>query len=228
MATKRKSSSTIAGNVTPSAEKLRALAKFSGDPWQPKNKYFDQAEESMDYLWDKRIWPFISDSDFSRSVDLAAGKGRNSEKLAPIARELYIMDINVGLVDFCRDRFRDYKQTQYAVGNGFDLQPIPDRWATFVYCFDAMVHFDSDVVRSYIRDLTRVLAPGGRAFLHHSNLTSSGADWTKNPKARNFMSAELFKHYCEKEGITVLKQQIIDWGDAKNIDCLSLVEQSKK
>jgi SAM-dependent methyltransferase len=203
---------------------LRELAKFSGDPWQPSNKYFDVAEVEFDVMWTKKIMPFIDDCDFTSTVDLACGKGRNSSKLVSISSSLFIMDINSALVEYCKHRFSEIESCKFAVGNGYDFHPIPDNWATFVYCFDAMVHFDSDVVRNYIKDLKRVLAKNGKAFFHHSNLSTHGADWTKNPKARNFMSTDLFRHYCEKEGLVVLKQQIIDWGDAKEIDCFSLIE----
>lgn len=204
---------------------LRALARSTGDPWILTNKYFDVAEREFDFMWEPKILPFITGCDFTHTVDLAAGRGRNSNKLINFAKKLSIMDINLALIEHCKERFSDRDNCEFAVGNGYDFQQISDGWATFIYCFDAMVHFDSDVVRSYIKDLNRVLSPGGKAFFHHSNLSTCGTDWTKNTKARNFMSADLFRHYCEKEGIAVLKQQIIDWGDSRNIDCFSLVQR---
>ena len=54
-----------------------------------------------------------------------------------------------------------------------------------------MVHFESDVIRSYLRDTMRVLEPGGRGFFHHSNYTG-GEDWRTNPSSRNFMSQAFF------------------------------------
>lgn len=217
-----------ASNALPSDTQLRALARSSGDPWQVTNPYFDKAEVGFDDLWMRLIWPFIADANFSRCVDLAAGRGRNSAKLLEVAGELVILDINESLIEYCRKRFSGIDGVRCEVSNGYDLSAVKDDWATFVYCFDAMVHFDSDVVRSYLRDIKRALAPGGTAFLHHSNLTSAGAQWTKNPKARNFMSAELFDHYAVKEGLSVLKQQVIDWGDAKGIDCFSLVTRDER
>ena len=145
-----------------------------------------------------RIWPFIKGCDFSFTVDLAAGKGRNSAKLIDLCQALYVMDINKSLVDHCRGRFSGRPNITYAIGNGYDVTPVPDYWATLVYCFDAMVHFDSDVVRSYLRDLRRALRPGGKAFLHHSNLTSETSDWRTNTCARNFMSLELLATLRQK------------------------------
>ena len=103
-----------------------------------------------------------------------------------------------------------------------NLMPVETGSVTLVYCFDAMVHFDSDVVRSYLRDTKRVLKPGGRAFFHHSNYTG-GHDWKKNPASRNFMSKELFGHYAMKEGLAVIKQRVINWDIHDNLDCLSMI-----
>ena len=36
-----------------------------------------------------------------------------------------------------------------------------------------MVHFDSDVVRAYLKEFRRILKPGGHGFCHHSNYTGS-------------------------------------------------------
>jgi ubiquinone/menaquinone biosynthesis C-methylase UbiE len=174
-------------------------------------------------LWNNVVWPFIEGSDFSHALDLAAGHGRNSVFLLEHATYLTISDIQHGNVDVCRQRFAEKQNISYLVGTGFDFRPIADGSLTLIYCFDSMVHFDSDVVRSYLRDARRVLKPGGRGFFHHSNYTG-GHDWRRNPNARNFMSKELFEHYVLKEGLKAVRQKKINWGTLVDSDCLSLVE----
>jgi SAM-dependent methyltransferase len=210
--------------ASPSQQALQAQAAYSGDPWNPRNPYFAHAEGFMDGLWKRLVYPFIEGSDFSATLDLAAGHGRSSAKLLRHARILSIMDIQPGNVEVCRTRFKGHPNVTYHVNNGYDLRPIGDGSLTLVYCFDAMVHFESDVVRSYLRDTHRVLAPGGRAFFHHSNYTG-GEDWRTNPSSRNFMSKEFFAHYARKEGLKVLRQEVINWGPHQNLDCLTLVER---
>jgi len=88
-----------------------------------------------------------------------------------------------------------------------------------------MVHFDSDVIRSYIKEFARVLVVGGHAFAHHSNYTGNpGGDPRCNPGWRNFMSGELFAHYAHKEGLSVIRQKNVDWKcDGTFIDCFTLL-----
>jgi ubiquinone/menaquinone biosynthesis C-methylase UbiE len=206
--------------------RLSVLAQYSGSPWVPENEYFQRAEAFMEPIWNQYVWPFVRDADFRSVIDLAAGHGRNSVKLRELAERILILDIQPGNVERCRERFSHDARFSFATNNGYDLQPAGDDSATLVYCFDAMVHFDSDVVRSYLRDTARVLVPGGRGFFHHSNYTG-GDDWRQNPHARNFMSKDFFAHYARREGLTVLRQQLLNWGEHVELDCLTLVEKPR-
>ncbi|MGQ0621248.1 MAG: class I SAM-dependent methyltransferase [Panacagrimonas sp.] len=207
-----------------SPDRLLELARYSGDPWVPENDYFARAETFMDSGWDQFVWPLIEGCDFRSVIDLACGHGRNSRKLGEHAGRILMLDIQPGNIAKCRKRFGDDPRYSFAVNNGYDLRPAADASATLVYCFDAMVHFDGDVIRSYLRDTLRVLVPGGHAFLHHSNYTG-GDDWRSNPASRNFMSAAFFAHYARKEGLVVLRQQVINWGGHAELDCLTLLQR---
>lgn len=86
-------------------QSLREKAKYSGDPWSAGNSYFKRAEEGFDSLWSGKIWPFICKADFTSTVDLAAGHGRNSAKLLPLTASLCIVDINSDNIEACKKRF---------------------------------------------------------------------------------------------------------------------------
>src|SRR5262245_47266352 len=88
------------------ADALRSPAAYEvaqglGADWR-KSPYYDMAEGFMDACWSEIIWPMVSDCDFSVVVDLAAGHGRNSEKLRRVAGHVHVVDIVAENVEFCR------------------------------------------------------------------------------------------------------------------------------
>lgn len=200
--------------------------------WQDHQLYYNSAEPYMEEQWKNTVLPFIADCDFTAVVDLAAGHGRNSPKLLERTNRLTIVDVVQENIDFCKKRFAGDARVSYLRTNGFDLAGIPNASVTLVYCWDAMVHFDSDIVRSYLSEFRRILVPGGRAFSHHSNWTGNPGGFESKdgkgvgPERRNFMSKELYAHYAIKEGLEVVRQQKIQW-NTPDLDCLSLVARPK-
>ena len=206
-------------------DQLAMLARQIGENWV-ETPYFDQAEQDTDWHWHDFVFPMIQDCDFSVVLDLAAGHGRNAAKLLELAEKLYIVDVNEENVEFCRRRFEGDERVSFLLCDGISLTGIPDGEISLAYCFDSMVHFDSDVVRAYLGEFRRVLRPGGRGMCHHSNYTAqpSTPDFRANPHWRNFMSRELFEHYCYKEGLAVIHAQVIDWG-VPELDCITVFEK---
>ncbi|WP_343898064.1 class I SAM-dependent methyltransferase [Craurococcus roseus] len=198
--------------------------------WWSEAPYFADAEPHMDGQWRKLILPFLrlgeSGIDCTLTVELGARRGRSAAKLLPLAGRLRLVDLHANNLEACLRRFGDDPRRSYHVTDGRSL-PLPDASATFLFCFDSVVHFDSDVVRAYLREARRVLRPGGHAFLHHSNtLAHPGGDFQAQPQWRNFMSKELLAHYALKEGLEVLRQEPVDWvGDGGFIDCFSLLRR---
>ncbi|MBD0275184.1 MAG: class I SAM-dependent methyltransferase [Acetobacteraceae bacterium] len=209
--------------------RLRAVVEAVGN-WWIEAPYFAAAELHMDGQWRELILPFLRENgsgiDWAVVVELGAGRGRTAAKLLPLAGRLRLVDLHANNLDACRRRFGGDPRLSYHATDGRSL-PLPDAEATFLFCFDSMVHFDSDVVRAYLREARRVLRPGGHAFLHHSNtLAHPGGDFQAEPHWRNFMSKELLAHYALKEGLEVLRQQPLDWaGDGSFIDCFSLLRR---
>ncbi len=212
--------------------KLAQQAEVVGADWKQHSNiasdYYDSAEQWMDEAWIHTIWSFIRDCDFSCIVDLAAGHGRNTSKLLGVATKLYVVDINEENIQFCRERFAGEKKIIYIRNDGFTLNGIANEEVTLVYCFDAMVHFDSDVVRSYLHDFYRVLKLGGHGFCHYSNYDKNpGGYYRDNPGWKNFMSENLFLHYCAKEGLQVIRSKVFDNGTTVQQDCLTLFQKPR-
>jgi ubiquinone/menaquinone biosynthesis C-methylase UbiE len=218
---------TTRGSKEPeSRHLLLEKAKVSGDAFL-RSEYYNLAEPEMDTQWETLIWPVLKDKaiDFRCVLDLAAGHGRNSAKLRQYADRIIIVDINEENIDACKERFKGDKRFVYIQNDGASLKGVEDESVTFIYTFDSMVHFDSDVVREYLKEFRRVLKRGGHGFCHHSNYTGSpGGDFRNGIHWRNFMSKELFAHYCAKEGLVIIEQKVIDWSHPK-LDCLSVFKK---
>jgi SAM-dependent methyltransferase len=207
-------------------EKLLAAARKVGNDWT-EGPYYDEAERGMDSQWRTIIWPVIQSCDFTSVVDLAAGHGRNSEKLRHLAKKLYLVDINKENIDFLKNRFLGCKNIVYVHNDGLSLKEIGDNEVTLVYSFDAMVHFDSDVVRAYLKEFGRILKPGGFGFCHYSNYTEKPtSSYRETSHWRNFMSRELFEHYAWKEGLSPIQSELQDWdGSGRNLDAITLFQK---
>ncbi len=91
----------------------------------------------------------------------------------------------------------------------------------FLYCWDAMVHFDIHDIAGYLRSLSRVVQ--GTALFHHSNHYNVTRDIRHNPRWRNFMSADIFHQLSISAGHRVLDQHIMPWGDHPALDCITLI-----
>ena len=108
------------------------------------------------------------------------------------------------------------------------LVGIPDGSVTMIYSWDSMVHFDKEVVKLYTKEFARVLAPGGKGFVHHSNYghISQSSDWLSHPHNRSNMTNELFALYVRDNGMEIVSQELLDWG-LKDLDCISVFRKPK-
>jgi SAM-dependent methyltransferase len=201
-----------------------AISQFTESP------YFARAEAHTKSQWNTYIQPVLRGANMRCVLDLACGHGRFSELLAPLSERLIVADANETCIAATRERLKAFSNVDYIVTDGFSLDEVPDATVTFIFCFDAMVHFDNDVVSAYIGEAERILVPGGIGFFHHSNfMERPGADHRSNPHARNFMSTELFAHQAKKCGLKVVRSTKISWGSGDRfvpyLDGISVVQK---
>lgn len=69
-------------------------------------------------------------------------------------------------------------------------------------------------IGEYLMEFNRVLVPGGRELLHHSdNHVNYKVSFTNGESGRNYMSEELFAYMAYRNGFEVIEQVLI--GGAK-------------
>lgn len=100
----------------------------------------------------------------------------------------------------------DYCQNiTYILKDGISLKQILNNEVTLVYSFDSMVHFDSDVVRAYLKEFQRMLRPGGLGFCHYSNYTDQPTgDYPNSPHWRNSCPANCLNTICGRKDLCLL------------------------
>jgi SAM-dependent methyltransferase len=106
----------------------------------------------------------------------------------------------------------------------------------FAFSFDSLVHADGQVIESYVRELARVLKPGGVAFIHHSNVED--VSWPLLMRLKHMllrkpiecgwrtasMGAARMRSAAQATGMSCLQQELISWPlSTKLIDCMSTV-----
>jgi ubiquinone/menaquinone biosynthesis C-methylase UbiE len=189
--------------------------------------YHGTAATHMDAQWQTLINPILAQYpiDYDKTIDFAAGYGRNTRKLLEVgAGHVTMVDVNPDCVAQLKTHF-PRERTTAVLNSGSDLAVLDTSAFTFLYTFDAMVHFDLEIILCYIHEFARVLKPGAYAFVHHSNYAANpGADFRDNPHWRNFMRADIFRHVALRSGFAVLQQNIFSWGEPDN-DCITILRR---
>lgn len=206
------------------ADIAAAEGYFWGD--RVSEVYFEAAEQSFDVQWTNIIAPLLERIEYGTVVDLASGHGRNALRLAKKAGLVYCVDINPENIAFLKRRFAGDQRFVIVRNDGVTLSFFENSSIDLLYCFDALVHFDLEIVQSYLKEGYRVLRTGGYAFVHCSNYTGNpGGDFPQNPHWRNFMSFELFSHLAIRAGFVIANGRKISWGDTPDLDCVFLLRK---
>ena len=194
-------------------------------PWK-QSPYYDDAEKWTFLFWseDHPFYPLFQRLDLTTVLELACGHGRHSEIVTERSGQLTLMDVHEENIAYCRTRLARFRNVLFFTNSGHDFRPISDDALTGIFCYDAMVHFNPDLVQAYLRDTARVLKQGGMALYHHSNYP--GLDhYGQNPHARNHMTESLFRQFSDEAGLTLVESMPIAWGGMADLDRLTLVRK---
>lgn len=192
--------------------------------------YYQEAESKsiLNIFWDKNssFYDMFSELNLDNVIELACGHGRHLEQYKQAAGKIMLVDILAKNILYCKKRFFGETKIAYYVNNGHDLSDLESGTYSALFTYDAMVHFEMIDVFEYLKETERVLKSGGRALFHHSNNTEDyKVTFSTGTSGRNYMSAQLFAYLANRAGLKIIKQKIIDWGQVKNLDCLTLVEK---
>lgn len=191
--------------------------------------YFDAVEDQFGVFWDDgHIYRRKFDQmNMAAVLEIACGKGRHASQIVNRCERLYLVDTSIDAIAAARERFAGESHISVHLSeDGESLPFLANESITAAFSYDAMVHFEVLTIAAYLSELHRVLKPGGRALLHHSNYSSNPTGcFTDNPGWRNFMSTDIMKYLLSRSGLRALSIDEIDWAAPKS-DALTFLEKA--
>jgi len=148
-----------------------------GDEWNdPEVMGLDvaTADEILPHLDRVVFGPFLGTSDVL--LEIGPGGGRFTELLLPKCRKLIAVDTSPTMLELLRDRFGGDGRIDYQLGDGFGLGGVTSSSVDAAFSYGVFVHLQHWDIYNYLCEFHRVLKPGGKAIIQHSN-TFSDLGW---------------------------------------------------
>jgi SAM-dependent methyltransferase len=190
---------------------------IDGHEW---SKSFGTTEE----LWNNEIFDKIKEFRGKKILEIAPGFGRITQFLSILAVELIIVDLNPLCIEKTKSKLKHHVLA-YFVNDGKSIPKVRDNSQDLVFSFDSFVHMHANVTEEYVKEIYRVLKPGGQAFIHHSWLYGGSDESTNNVAGRANMSPEQFKIFVENNNMEIVSQNIIQFEPLNSwngTDCISM------
>lgn len=191
--------------------------EIDGHEW---SKSFGTTED----LWNSQIFDKIKDFRGKKILEIAPGFGRITQFLSILAGELIVVDLNPLCIEKTRAKLKHHVLA-YFVNDGKSIPKVRNNSQDLVFSFDSFVHMHANVTEEYIKEIYRVLKPGGQAFIHHSWFYGGTDNSTENIAGRANMDPERFKQMVESNGMEIISQDGISFEPVfpwNGTDCISL------
>jgi SAM-dependent methyltransferase len=129
--------------------------------------FWDQGEKDLDTLLEA-VGASLAAED--RVLDIGCGVGRLTRVAAARAAHATGIDISAEMVDQAKVNLAGVDNVALVVGDGTSLRPLPDAAFSAVISLVVFQHIpDPQVTLGYVREIGRVLQPGGWAAFQVSN-----------------------------------------------------------
>jgi SAM-dependent methyltransferase len=214
--------------------------------WKDAGEEWSERWGSSAAQWSGTILPRIKDClPASTILEIGPGYGRWTHYLKDHCDRLLVVDRAAECIEACHQRFAGDPRVTGYVNKGGSLDMITGASIDFAFSFDVFVHIKRDVVEEYLAELARTLKPGGRGFIHHSNLGAYAHSLRERlpvgirkvlTKLHVFdeahhrtstMTAELFRALCEQSGLHCTRQELVNWRGRRLIDCFSWFKRAE-
>jgi SAM-dependent methyltransferase len=139
-------------------------------------------------------------------LEIGPGAGRWTASLVESADQWVAVDLEGPALELLRAKYAGHPKVQVLAGNGADLFFQPAESVDGVWSFDVFVHLNTPAVQIYLKEIHRVLKPGGRALLHLGLEAGRQGGW------RSDLTEESFQHALGSAGLA-LTERFSSWED---------------
>ena len=174
-------------------------------------------------LWNKHIFESIKEFRGKKILEVAPGFGRMTQFLSILAGELIVVDLNPLCIEKTKEKL-GHHVLAYFINDGKSFPKVKDNSQDLVFSYDSFVHMHANVTEEYIKEIYRVLKPGGCGYIHHSWLYGGTENSINNIAGRANMSPEQFKELVGKYGMEIISQNTISFNSVglwDGNDCIS-------
>ncbi len=199
--------------------------------WQQDGDEWSHSWGSSAALWHGTILPRIAAClPAGDMLEIACGHGRVTQYLLGHCVRYRGVDLAPSCVSICTQRFAGRSGASFERTDGSTLPGIAAASIDFACSWDSLVHAELDAVGGYVRELGRVLRPGGTAFLHHSTMLdhvdANGQLTVPNPHWRaTSVSAAIVQARAIASGLQCVTQELVQWGSTTYSDCFTLLRR---
>ncbi|MEO5922486.1 MAG: class I SAM-dependent methyltransferase [Bryobacteraceae bacterium] len=139
-----------------------------------------------------------------KALEIGCGPGRLLRPMSRHFAEIYGVDVSDEMVALAKEKLRDTPNAHPQVCNGAQLTDFADESIDFVYSYAVFQHIPSrDVVQEYLREVQRVLKPGGLARLQLNGLPRSLDDQYTTWSGARFSASEILE-FAQLKDLQVL------------------------
>jgi SAM-dependent methyltransferase len=152
-------------------------------------RFWDSGDETL-AAFEARLGVAVSPEDVV--LDVGCGLGRITRALAVRSREVLALDISADMLAQAEELNAHLDNVKWLLGDGISLQPVGTSSVDVLVSFVVFQHIpDPAITLGYIREMGRVLRPGGWAAFQVSNDPQLHARWSQRPSMRRRLATLL-------------------------------------
>jgi ubiquinone/menaquinone biosynthesis C-methylase UbiE len=139
-------------------------------------------------------------------LDFGCGLGRPEKFLWSYCREIYCVDVSVGILRLARKRYKNIHNVHFLKSRKTDLSILRDCTFDFIFSEAVFQHIDKEHVILILKELYRVCKKDGRVYLQFCNLLCPANLDVYFKSAKRFLDPHRMRSWLIQEVQTVMKE----------------------